>query len=154
MLLPTHVLTGMVVGKYIANPWLIIPVSLALHYLIDSFRHGEYWEKDPTAKNIWWKIDFISAIIMIVLILWLKDFNSLVIKNMLWGSFFSILPDLLSALQYLFPNIKILNWQKRFHSWMHNYRRLPQHAQERQWIFRNAINDIIISLFAIIILFV
>ena len=154
MLLPTHALMGMVIGKYFSSPWIIIPASLVLHYLIDSFRHGEYWEKDNTAKNIWWKMDFLSAILVVILVLWLKDFSSETIGNMLLGILFSLFPDLLSALQYLFPKIKILNWQKNFHSWMHNYKHLPHNAPERQWTFRNAINDIAISIIAIIVLFI
>lgn len=154
MLLPTHALVGMAIGKFIPNPWIIVLLSLVMHYVIDSFRHGEYWEKNKTAKNFWWKIDLLSVILIVILILWLKDFDPETIKNMLLGAFFSLLPDLLSALHYLFPNIKILSWQKRFHSWIHNYNRLPQHSPERQWNIKNALNDILISLLATILLFI
>jgi hypothetical protein len=153
MLLPTHALTGMVIGKYVSNPWIIIPASLLLHYLIDSFRHGEYWEKNNTAKNFWWKIDALATIVIIVLIFLLKDFGSENIRNMLLGAFFSLLPDLLSALQYLFPKIKVLNWQKKIHAWTHNYSHFPQHSAERQWTLRNSLNDLLISLVAIAFLF-
>ncbi len=42
MILTTHTLTGAVVGKCVNNTWLIMILSVILHFILDTFRHGEY----------------------------------------------------------------------------------------------------------------
>ena len=57
MILVTHALVGAAIGSKINNPWIIIPVVLAVHYLMDGFRHGEYIDdRKDNVKNTWWKI--------------------------------------------------------------------------------------------------
>ena len=59
MILTTHALTGAVIGKNIDNPWVIIVLSIVVHFIMDTFRHGEYVEvfnKDTSIKNSGWKV--------------------------------------------------------------------------------------------------
>ena len=160
MLLPTHALTGAVIGKNINNPWLVIIASIAVHFMMDSIRHGEYLYADHdknTIKASAWKIamEVLSAIFLIAGFLYVRHMDPQMRRNILLGSFFSVLPDFITFLYWLdkkTPNYinPILKKYYAFHSWVHRY---PRNAPERAWTLRNARNDIIISLLAIAILF-
>jgi hypothetical protein len=155
MILATHALTGAVIGKNINSPWLIIILSLAIHYFMDSFRHGEYFDdRIANIKNTWWKvaIDLLIGLSIIGLVIYFQKPDFAIIRNMLIGSFFSLFPDFLSVLYYLKKDNIILSKIKSFHSWVHHYSKFPKHSKERQWNFRNALNDIIISVVAIFLL--
>lgn len=154
MILTTHALTGAVIGKNIENPFIIIVLSLIIHYLMDTLRHGEYLDRNSTTKETLWKVflDISIGLTTIGLILYisyifnpLNDFN---IFNILLGSFFSMFPDLLTFL-YWKVNVKFLKKIFDFHAWMHKF---PPFSPERNWTIKNSINDILISIIAIALL--
>jgi hypothetical protein len=156
MILTTHALTGAVIGKNIDSPWLIIVLSLIIHYSMDFFRHGEYFDsKTATVRDTWWKIalDLAAGFSIISLFLYFKSSDLLEIKNILIGAFFSILPDFVTLMHWTFKQNKTLAKIKAFHSWAHHYSKFPRYSEERQWTFRNALNDITISAVAIFLLF-
>lgn len=155
MILTTHALTGAVIGKSLENPWLIIILSIAVHFIMDTFRHGEYVElfNDETGfKKSGWKVvlDLFSELAIIFSFMYFSHPNSLQAKNILLGSSFSIFPDFITFLYWLFRRSLILKKYYQFHSWLHKY---PRQAPERQWNLRNARNDILISAIAITLLF-
>lgn len=155
MILTTHALTGAVIGKNIENPWIIIVVSLVVHFLMDTLRHGEYVESFDSKvafKNTWWKVtlDLSSVLICIALIINFEKLTSLEIRNILIGIFFSMFPDLLTLIYWKF-RLKILFPIYQFHSWVHRY---PRFSKERIWNIKNEANDIIISLIAILLLLI
>ena len=152
MILTTHALTGAVIGKNIDNIWLIIIASIFTHFILDSFRHGEYvesFDKKVTIRNTWWKVglDFLSGLFIIFALISWKDFDFIKIRNILIGSFFSMFPDFLTFLYWKF-NLKFMEKIYKFHSWVH---RSPRYSKEREWNFLNAQNDISISTLAIIL---
>lgn len=155
MILVTHELVGAAIGSKIHNPWLIIIFSLAMHFVLDTFRHGEYvesFDKKATFKNTWWKValDFFIGIFIVSLLIYFNHFNALQIKYILLGVFASIFPDSLTFLYWKFrtPYLKKIY---EFHLWCHKY---PPGAPERARTLRNATNDILVSLIAIVILFI
>jgi hypothetical protein len=155
MILVTHALTGAVIGKNIESPWIIIVASLAVHYFMDSFRHGEYFDsRFATVKDTWWKIalDLAIGFIIIVLFLFYKRPDLQEVVNIFIGAFFSILPDFITLMHWTFKKNRALAKIKEFHSWAHRYSKLPKYSKKRQWTFRNAANDIFISIIAIIFL--
>lgn len=155
MILATHALVGAAIGEYIDNPVLIVAGSLAMHYILDTLRHGEYldtMEDKKAFKDGIWKVAldlFIGFLIIFMIIFWKKT-DTLQIKNILLGSVASIFPDLLSFLYWMLR----FNFLKKiydFHNWLHGYSR---DSRERVWNLRNAANDIIISLLSILLLLV
>ncbi|MFA6382806.1 MAG: hypothetical protein WCX17_00070 [Parcubacteria group bacterium] len=155
MILATHELVGAAIGAKIHSPWLIIIFSLAMHFVLDTFRHGEYVESFDSKvafKNTWHKValDFFIGIIVILIYLAIRKPNSFVMKDIFLGVFFSILPDFITFIYWKY-RFAFLEKYYAFHSWCHKY---PRNAPERAWNLRNAANDIIISLIAIIILFI
>jgi hypothetical protein len=152
MILTTHALVGAVIGKNIANPWWIILVSLIIHFFLDTFRHGEYFD-DRTAKvrDTWWKVglDLLVGFSIIGFFIFSNNFSGIKIENILLGVFVSIFPDSLSLFYWTF-HWKWLGKIKRFHGWAHRYSKFPKYSPERQWTLRNATNDIIISVIAIL----
>ena len=154
MILATHALVGAAIGEKINNPWLIVIFSLIIHFILDSFRHGEYVESFDSKvafKNTWWKIalDLFSGLSIIFLFIYFQNISFTKTFNILLGSFSSMFPDLLTLIYRKFK-IQLLGKIYQFHGWCHRY---PRFSPERQWTLRNAANDILISLLAIIILF-
>lgn len=150
MILTTHALTGAVIGKYAGNPFLVIPLTFISHFLLDSFRHGEYIDIEK-GRKIWIRIglDIAFGMSIVFLYLSLQEFNLKIVLNVLLGSFFGSLPDLLTFLYFKF-NFKFAKVFVDFGSKIHPY---PMGAPETLWNFRNAVNDILFSLIATFLLF-
>lgn len=156
MILATHALAGAVIGKNIDSIPLIILASLAIHYAMDGFRHGEYFDdRIAKVKDTWWKValDLLVGSSIIFLFFYFKNSSYKEMENILIGSFFSILPDFITLMHWTFRNNKILAKIKTFHSWAHRYSRFPKYSKERQWTIGNARNDILFSILTIILLF-
>ncbi len=156
MILATHALVGAAIGKNINNPWVIIALSLVFHFTMDSFRHGEYFDdRVATLKTTWWKValDLISGLLIILFAIYLQKPNIIQTRNILLGAFSSMFPDLLTVLYWKF-HFKFLEKIKKFHAFCHRYDRFPKYGKERQWTLRNAFNDLLFSLIAIILLFI
>ena len=157
MILTTHALVGAAIGSEIKNPWIIIPVVLVIHYFLDSFRHGEYIDdRKDGVKSAWWKIiiDLSIGFSIIFSFIHLNGSDLKIISNILIGTFFSMFPDLLTLLHWKFKNNKTLRKIKKIHSFAHRYTKFPKYSPERQWTLRNAVNDILVSILAIFILFI
>ncbi len=155
MILATHALVGAAIGEKIHNPWLIVIFSLAMHFILDTFRHGEYvegFDSNVTFKNTWWKValDFSVGFLAILLLIYFNQFSALQIKYIFLGIFASIFPDSLTFLYWKF-NFPLLKKLYEFHLWCHKY---PSLSPDCAWNLRNGVNDIVISLIAIIILFI
>ena len=156
MIFVTHALVGAAIGSKINNPWIIIPVVLAVHYLMDGFRHGEYIDdRKDNVKNTWWKIsiDLSFGLLIIFSFIYFKYSDPKIIFNILLGSFFSMFPDLLTLIYFWRKDLKIINKIKQFHSFAHRYTKFPKYSAERQWTLRNATCDIAISVLALIVFF-
>lgn len=139
MILATHALVGAAIGKNIGNPLVIIPVSLAAHYTLDTIRHGDYIENASDLKKNSWKVflDLLIGFSIIFSIIYIKDFNQAEVKNILLGMFFSLLPDLLTFLFWK-SSLRILGVPYRFHVWIHEYFQ----PEETNFSVKNALNDI------------
>lgn len=153
MVLATHALAGAVIGKYIGSPIAIAGISIVLHYAMDRIKHGEYVETmdSKTAfKNTWWKIalDFSIGLAIILLIITIGKFGTDIIRNIFIGMFFSMLPDLFTAI-YWKTRWKLFKKLYNFHVWCHRLSRL---SPERKWNLGNEAYEIIIDLAMIIIL--
>jgi hypothetical protein len=153
MVLTTHSLVGAVIGKYVSDPWLIVLFSIPIHYILDSFRHGEYVDSmdSKTSFQTTWKkslLDISGAIIIPFSIAFNQHFSTATMISMGIGMFFSTLPDLITLFYWKFKT-PFLGKIYRFHAWCHKF---PREALERKWTWRNSVNDFIFSLLAIILL--
>ncbi|EKE25245.1 MAG: hypothetical protein ACD_5C00239G0004 [uncultured bacterium] len=153
MILTTHALIGAAVGKYISNPIALTAILIPLHYAMDIFRHGEYLGKKSTFRNTWWKVslDLLSGLTIILSAFYFKNFNINILISILTGAFISMFPDLLTVL-YWKLNFKFLEKIYQFHQLVH--KRFPDGSLERAWTLRNATNDILFSLIAILLLLI
>lgn len=129
---------------------------MIIHYLMDGLRHGEYFDsRVAKVRDAWWKValDILTPIIVILIFIYVRNPKETQLFNILLGVFFSMLPDGLTLLHWKYPKNKILARIKKFHEIFHNYKKWPKFSSERQWNLRNATNDILISIIAIILLF-
>jgi hypothetical protein len=151
MILITHALVGAALGKNIGNPFIIAPLAIIMHYCLDTFRHGEYLNQKSTFKNTTWKValDLFSGIAVVFFYIKFSHSSADTAKNILIGTFFSLLPDLLTVL-YWKLNFNFLAKIYSFHGWVHPY---PKGDKRYDWTLRNSANDIIVSFVAIFILF-
>lgn len=149
MILTTHALIGAAIGKHISNPWLIVAIAIPLHYLLDTFRHGEYLNKKSTIKNTLWKVslDLAFGLTFILTYILFSNPSPAIIFAILLGAFISMFPDLITFLhwQLKFP---FLEKPYKLHQFVHS--RFRDGSPEREWNLRNAANDIVFSLLAII----
>lgn len=152
MILTTHALVGAALGKHIENPWLLITLALPLHYFLDTFRHGEYLNRKSTVANTWWKVtlDLIVGLLIVGSYSIATQPTITIVSNILLGSFASMFPDLLTVL-YWKLHFTFLEKLFNFHAWVHPY---PKGDKRYDWNLRNARNDILFSIFAIILLLI
>lgn len=150
MILTTHALVGAAVGKYVGNPWLIVTISLPLHFLLDTFRHGEYLGRKSSFRSTWWKValDLLLGLGIVGGYVAFSDSSAAAAHNILLGTFASMFPDLLTVL-YWKLGFKFLHAAFKFHEWVHPY---PKGDKRYDWNLRNAANDIIFSIIALLIL--
>ena len=151
MIPSTHILAGAVIGRNINNPVIIIFLSLIIHFIMDTFRHGDYLNHNSTIKEIIRKVGFDLSIGFSIIILYFFFNNPewTTTRNIFIGISASLFPDLLSFM-YLKLNSKSLKKIFDFHIWIHRLFVIPK---EKQWKLINARNDIIFSVLFIIILF-
>ncbi|EKD46758.1 MAG: hypothetical protein ACD_67C00076G0002 [uncultured bacterium] len=154
MILTTHSLVGAVIGKYVSDPWIIALIAIPAHYLLDSFRHGEYvdsMDSKTSFQNTWKKsvLDILGAIVIPFSIAINQHFSTAVMISMGIGMFFSTIPDLITLFYWKFRT-PFFEKIYRFHAWCHKF---PREALERKWNLRNSVNDIAFSIIAIIFLF-
>ena len=151
MILTTHALVGAAIGKNINNPLIIVPLSLASHYILDFFRHGDYLDDNSKFREVAWKVAFDLSIGLVIILgyLFFSHSSFKTMTNILIGTFFSLLPDLFTLLYW---NVKIGFLKKLydFHNWIHDY----FYPKPLIWSLRNAINDILFSSLAIILLLI
>lgn len=150
MILTTHALIGAAIGKNIESAWLVIILAFASHFLLDSFRHGEYTSSLKTKRD-WTKvfIDIAIGMSIVLFSLYWTEANEKVIFNTLLGSFFAALPDLFIVL-YQKLNFRLVKIFVDLGSWVHPY---PPGSPETLWTLRNAVYGILFSLIAIFFLF-
>ncbi|PIP26082.1 MAG: hypothetical protein COS71_02675 [Candidatus Moranbacteria bacterium CG06_land_8_20_14_3_00_40_12] len=151
MILSTHALVGAALGKNLENPWLIVILCPIVHFALDSFRHGEYIDHREKLKNLGRNValDIFAGGSIILSVLFFQDWELITIRNVFLGILFCLLPDFLTLIHYRFTSSKILKKIYRFHQRVHPY---PHPSKQTQWNLRNAVNDILFSLAAVLFL--
>ena len=156
MILSTHALVGAAIGKNIPNPWFIIPISICVHYLLDGLRHGEYLDiRRDQFKDMYWKVLIDLSIGYGLVAAYAISFNldTTAIFNVGLGTLISQLSDLLTLFHRYLPKNKLLGIFRDIHGWAHRYDRNPKYSPERQWTLRNTVNDMLVFVLALVILF-
>lgn len=150
MILTTHALVGAAIGKHISNPFIITAIAIPLHFFLDTFRHGEYLSQESKTKEVLKKVllDLITGISLIGIYILIINPSIQLIYAILFGAFISMFPDLITFLHWKL-NLPYLGKIYKFHQWVHRYTR---GSKERIWSLRNATNDILFSIIAIVLI--
>lgn len=128
-----------------------------MHYAMDSLRHGDYWDdRKNNMRSSAWKVllDFMAAMAITASLVYLFMNYDGISNNILLGVTFSLLPDLFTFLYKVFPENPVFIKLRDFNYFAHRYNKIPKNSKLREWSFRNFANDFIISVAAIIILFI
>ncbi len=120
MLSTAHILTGAAVGTVVANPFLVILISIVLHFSWDAFPHWDPdYEKWP--KKEWYQVASMDLLVGFLLAFYIVG-NGLNL-NVLLGMFASILPDIITMVIKL-GKIKFLEPYITFHKKIQNIAKL------------------------------
>jgi hypothetical protein len=100
-----HVLVGVFLGKQIDSLYLVILISLILHYVFDMFPHWDFADLDKKHFSktgeiiiskitvVYYSLDIIFSLILMYFLFKIFD-NNLII----FGGIFSLVPDFLNIL--------------------------------------------------------
>ncbi|MCR4323317.1 MAG: hypothetical protein NUV61_04500 [Candidatus Azambacteria bacterium] len=131
MILAPHMLVGAALATYIHHPALLALSASSVHYLLDVAPHWEYAitsSKRTTAYKI--IADIATGLFIIFFVL--QRFDSPEQALILWGAFFGIVPDGLSAI-YFFSRGKYLRRQMQFHVFWHTLI-VPKETDPPRWL--------------------
>jgi len=177
MILTVHALVGAAISSQIKITWLGWALAFFSHFVLDFIPHYNYTLKGTAfswkSKNFWllslkMVIDLAAGLILIII------FNSQKgnLTNILIGGFFGMLPDAFNAASYLFKN---RGWKKlflgetinindtepinnfvykiaNFYQKIHNGIGIGDHKTENLRNSWEVINQIIVSLTALLLL--
>lgn len=130
MILAAHIATGAAIGANFQNPWLIVLLSVVCHHLADLLPHWDYGIKEIPLRKSFLKIstDILTGFVLVAgtLIIFSeweipRNFSALfsgLNLNLMLGIFFSLLPDGLLLLSWIFPK-KPLTFYAKYHSFLH-----------------------------------
>ena len=123
MIWASHMMAGAVAGAKLHNPVAIAAAALASHFVLDAIPHKEYdifeIKKVKFDRGFWTDFlkvlaDFLSGLILGIYF-GLKSSN---LFNILLAMFFSLLPDFLLFISYLY-NPPLMRKLTYFHEWIH-----------------------------------
>ena len=115
MLITPHAITGAVIGAEISNPYLVVLLALASHFILDALPHydvgvAHYGEKKKISFN--WK-DWLLLIfdgILAVILIWIAYNGSHTDWNILIGAAAGIAPDIIDD----FLRVRFINGKLSF----------------------------------------
>jgi hypothetical protein len=153
MILTTHILSGALIGAKIKNPFYIAVISIAVHFVMDTFPHGDYLNEKSKLKEFWKvAIDLAIGLGLVFSVLFIRGdlSNPVFLENIAIGIFFSLFPDGTTFL-YSWMKLKFLRPIKHFHEKLHFH---PALTPEREFRLKNNLWDIIISLATLLLLII
>lgn len=123
MIIFPHLLIGAAIGLKIHNPFAIVILALASHFVADKIPHWEYLSKNLKDLN---KKEFLvfllkvagDGLLGLLLLFWLLK-NQSSWPYAIFGAFISALPDFPLLLIYFFPHAKWLLFYQKFHTANH-----------------------------------
>jgi len=122
MILTTHLLSGAALGANIKNPWLVVILSLILHFILDTLPHGDYLNQKSSWRDFRKVIiDLALGLGIVFIIILSRNPAPQTILNIAIGIFFSLLPDGTTFL-YFFMKMKFIKPLKTFHENLHSYK--------------------------------
>lgn len=126
ILIPHLVVSGVIAAKISFLP-LALFLAFLSHYLLDFLPHVEYsidnienkkWKKSGKDFLKLW-VDFLIGLIFLVVIHLIARTNYYVLAG---AGFAGILPDIITAAYFIFPNDKFLKWHYNLHQKLHIFK--------------------------------
>lgn len=131
MILAPHMLAGAALATAIHQPALLALSATTLHFLLDVLPHWEY-DIITSKRSAAYKVAIDITAGLFIIFLCLQYFDPAQQALILWGAFFGIMPDGLSAI-YFFSRGKYLRHQMRFHSFWHTLI-VPMQTHPPAWL--------------------
>lgn len=101
----THTASGAAIGAKIDNVYLVIFLSIVLHFALDKIPH--FWPKTTKSKAIVYVISYILTIIFLAYIFFIPIENK---ANIFVGAITGFTIDILLLITPFVKNTKVANW--------------------------------------------
>lgn len=135
MILTAHILLGGAIGSKLNSPAVTVALSIAGHYVLDSFPHLEYDISD--LKKIQFSKKFLIAAFKIILdfaagfsLLFLLARNSPAKLMIFLGALAALIPDFFLFLSWYWPEQPVLKIFRRIHNACHS----PKKISSLKWL--------------------
>jgi len=167
MIFTPHIIVGATIGAKIHNFWLIIILSLVSHFVLDKIFHWEYSSNNKSLKSFRERRDFKSLSIFVgqifidALVGALIVFLCLKIKNLLdWnslmyilvGCFFSVLPDIVLGISFLFRSS---NFSQKYYTLHEKYLHFKKETEKEGKItFLGIFTQVLVVVISLLLLVV
>jgi len=159
MIFSPHIIIGAAIGAKTQNLGLIIILGLLSHFIMDKLPHWDY-SVIPDIKNfrqtksikllipliLKSTIDVIFGLLIVLLLVWQKDIFDYLFF-IIAGIFFSLLPDAVGALIFIFGNNNLFN---KFSILLRRFFHYPRNKEkEGEITFLGLFTQIVLILIAI-----
>ena len=150
MLLTPHLLIGAAIGLKIPTLWLIIPISIFLHFLIDLIPHSHYSVDNIRQADI---INSLKEFMMVALDI---AFGTIICGILIWRSEFFIYAVAGMAVSVLPDALTFIYWQTKTPVLKRLYDFHPEslHPKKDPPFVKGLISQIIVSLAAIALILI
>lgn len=150
-----HILLGMVIGLEFHSAWLIIPIALLSHFILDYIPHWDgFFDKELfretgiariTKRDVIVKtIDFTFMILITILFyyMYITGGSTIDKSNLILGAFMALLPDFIK-IGYLTR----LKKRKTFHNYLHFHSKIQRDVTWKKGLIIQGILLIILLLY-------
>ena len=164
MIIAPHVIIGAAIGVKTQNLGLIIILGIVVHFIVDTIPHWDYRvpavlnfqkEKNPKglAKDfIKLTIDGLIGLLIVSAVIWQKNlFGPNSLYFIFWGIFFSVLPDVISGLIFLFGKNLIFKKYIKFHDdFLHG---IYKKQREGKFTFPGLLTQVLVIVITVLFFF-
>jgi hypothetical protein len=113
MLMVNHALTGVILGHAVQNHWILVPVALASHLVLDAIPHFGHPESSLRSRR-WHLTGLFDGLATCVLLLLVCLMWPTMRPHLLLGAFMAVLPDLFYVPEILLQR-RVTGWFGRWH---------------------------------------
>lgn len=116
MLLTPHAIIGAAIGAQIHRPWLVVPLAIGSHFLLDSIPHWDLDTEDLDKKDI---LVVLLDLFLSLVLTWLLTFDNPQWEMMWVGAICATVPDSHHLLHVLFGPESLVRYTKaheKYHS--------------------------------------
>lgn len=132
MFLTNHALTGCLIGLTLDDYELIIPASVASHFVMDAIPHWGMADLDLHSR-LGRVLGFLDVAGTVIVTAAAASAHPQRAGHVIAGSIGAVAPDLFDHIPYGLFGIHLWPWGHKWHSWIQKYQKPPGALVELLW---------------------